>query len=109
LETRSKNLTVLWLLRITWEELITLILCLFLDVFEYFLPLLLSPIYGDLWDFVGFVFCVIYFGITGVISLLELFPGLDVIPIFTITWLIWFFYRRYKMRRELDSKLEKWR
>jgi len=109
LEARSKNLTALWLLRITWEELVTLIVCLLLDISEYFIPLLLSPIYGDLWDFAGFVFCVIYLGIIGAISLLELIPGFDVMPIFTLTWLIWFFIRRYKIRRELESDLAEWR
>ncbi|MFP3951040.1 MAG: hypothetical protein ACLFVP_02715 [Candidatus Bathyarchaeia archaeon] len=109
LATMSKNLTAPWLLRITWEELLTLILCLTLDIFDYFLPILLSPVYGDIWDFVGFVFCVIYFGIIGAISLLELFPGFDVVPIFTITWLIWFFYKRHKMKREINSELDEWR
>ncbi len=107
---RSKNtMSAPWLLRVSWEELITLTVCLGIDVIEYMLPMLMAPALGDVLDFAGVVFCVAYFGWLGAFSLLELIPGLDVIPIFTLTWLMWYTLKRRKERVRLDAQLERWK
>jgi len=42
------------------------------------------------------------------ISLLELLPGFDTVPFFTLTWVSWYTYRRRRMRKTLEKELEKW-
>jgi hypothetical protein len=66
-------------------------------------------VYGDVWDFAGFVFCVVYFGLVGAISLLEIIPSFDVIPFFTLTWLIWYLKRKREIKNSILSELEKWK
>jgi len=70
--------------------------------------MLLTPIIGDLVDFVGLLFAAVYFKWFAAISLLELFPGLDAVPLFTLTWASWYTYRRRRMRKTLEKELEKW-
>ncbi|MCW4050790.1 MAG: hypothetical protein NWE89_13750 [Candidatus Bathyarchaeota archaeon] len=104
----SKIVSAQWLQKISWEELMTLTVCLTIDLLEYAVPILMSPIYGDILDIVGFVFAAIYFNLIGAITLLELIPGLDIVPFFTLTWLTWYIYRRRKLRKRMDEELEKW-
>jgi len=75
-------------------ELLFLIICIVLDVSEYVVTILLQPWLGDLLDIVGIVACLLMFRLEGVVSLLELVPGLDVLPIFIITWVIWYYLKR---------------
>jgi hypothetical protein len=70
--------------------------------------MLLTPIVGDLVDFIGLLFAAVYFKWFAAISLLELLPGLDPVPFFTLTWVSWYTYRRHVMRKALEKELEKW-
>jgi hypothetical protein len=105
---QSEAVSAPWLLRLSWEELTTLSVCLSLDILELAAPVLLGPILGDLIPFVGLMFTAYYFRWFAAISLLELLPGLDPVPFFTLTWLSWYVNRRRRLRRELESELEKW-
>lgn len=87
----------------------TLAVCLSLDLLEYMIPFLLTPLYGDILDITGTIFSYIYFGWIGALTLLELVPGMDIFPIFTLTWVIWYLYKREKRKSKFSSDLEKWR
>lgn len=104
-----KPLEVPWLIRLFWDEMVTLLVCISLDVIEYIFPLLMIPVAGDLIDIIGLSFCTYFFNWIGLISVLELIPGLDALPIFTATWLIWYVLKRRKARMKQDDKLESWR
>ena len=78
----------------TIEELLFLILCIILDVSEYMVAILLLPLLGDFLDIVGIVACLAMFRWVGIVSLFELVPGADILPIFIITWLIWYFLKK---------------
>ena len=91
------------------DELTLLAVCLLLDFIEYFIPPLSAPMVGDILDFVGLVFAVLAFSWLGFITLLELIPGFDVIPSFTITWFIWYIFRERRLEAELEAELERWR
>ena len=82
----------------TEYEILTLIVCIILDIVEYTFAALLLPVFGDFLDVIGIAACFVMFRLIGVISLFELVPGADILPIFMITWLIWYLVRR---RREL--------
>ena len=97
-----------WILSVSWEELTTLVVCLCLDVSEFVAPMMLTPMLGDLLDLAGFLFCAVYFNVIGAISLLELVPGLDVIPFFSLTWLTWYLHRRRKLRQRTEEQLGEW-
>ena len=58
--------------------------------------ILLLPVFGDFLDIIGIIACLVMFRWIGIISLLELVPGADVLPIFMITWLIWYFLKKAK-------------
>lgn len=75
-------------------ELFSLILCLLLDISEYIAAILTLPIIGDTMDIVGIVACLLMFRWIGVVSLLELVPGADILPIFIITWLAWYLAKK---------------
>jgi hypothetical protein len=60
------------------------------------LVILLFPLVGDFLDVVGIIMCFALFRWIGLISLLELVPGLDVLPIYIITWLVWYLVKRRK-------------
>lgn len=84
-------------------------MCITLDVLEYIMPALMLPLAGDVLDFAGFVFCVYYFGWIGFVALFEVIPGLDVIPNFTITWLVWYLMKKRNDQLRLQEELEKWK
>jgi hypothetical protein len=104
----SEMVSAPWLLRISWEELLTLAICLTLDVLDYVAPILLTPLFGDILDFTGLIFSAVYFNWIGSIALLELIPGLDIVPFFTFAWITWYTYRRRKMKKRLNKELERW-
>jgi len=104
----SETISAPWILKISWEELMTLLVCLCLDLLEFVAPILLTPVLGDMLDLAGFLFCAVYFNVVGAISLLELVPGLDVVPIFSLTWLTWYLLRRRRMRKRVEEQLGEW-
>ncbi len=77
-------------------ELLTLAICIILDIVEYMFAILLVPIIGDFLDIIGIVACFAMFRLIGIISLFELVPGADILPIFIITWLIWYLVKKRK-------------
>jgi len=101
--------SVLWSISLWFDEIIMLIVCLSLDFFEIIFPPLMVPLIGDILDFTGVVFCVTIFGWIGFPSLLELIPGLDVLPIFTATWLMWYVIQRRDAKTRMERQLERWR
>ncbi len=86
-------------------ELFSLILCIVLDVSEYVAAVLLLPLVGDMLDVVGIIACLAMFRWIGFVSLLELVPGADILPIFIITWLVWYFLK--KQKKEKQERLHK--
>lgn len=104
----TETVSAPWILSLSWEELTTLIVCLSLDILEFIAPMLLTPVLGDILDLAGFLFCAVYFNVIGAISLLELVPGLDVVPFFSLTWLTWYLHRRRKLRQRVDEHLGEW-
>ena len=75
-------------------ELFSLILCVVLDVIEYAAAVLTMPVVGDLFDLVGILICFFMFRWIGLLTLVELVPGSDVLPTFIITWLIWYLLKK---------------
>jgi hypothetical protein len=98
-----------WLVRLWGKEIATLFVCLLLDFIEYLFPPLMAPVIGDPLDFAGTVLSVAFFGWIGFISLLELIPGIDAIPVFTITWLIWYIFKKRTDMKRIENELERWR
>ncbi|UCD96502.1 MAG: hypothetical protein JSV35_00150 [Candidatus Bathyarchaeota archaeon] len=90
--TRSSQYVVF-----TEYELLSLVICITLDVSEYIVAILLLPVVGDLLDVFGIIMCFVLFRLIGIISLFELVPGVDVFPVFIITWLSWYFIRRRRL------------
>jgi len=85
----------------TEQELFFLVVCIVLDVSEYMVAVLLLPVVGDFLDIVGIVACFVMFRWVGVVSLFELVPGADILPIFIFTWLIWYLVRKSGQRRKM--------
>lgn len=105
----TKSVSVPWFLSMFWDEIFTLIVCVFLDVIEYVFPLLMIPVAGDIIDLVGVTFCIYFFSWTGAIAFLEIIPGLDSLPLFTATWLIWYVMKRRRAQQKQREELENWR
>ena len=80
----------------SYRELINLIICIFLDVLDYVIPILRTPLIGDLFDILGLAIAVVLFGWLGLISLLEFVPALDILPMSTVNWLAWVYSKRSK-------------
>lgn len=92
-----------------WETFTTLMLCLSLDFIEFLVPPLMAPLVGDMLDLAGVVFCVFLLRLPGFITLLELIPGVDVLPIFTVAWLVWYLTKKRRDRARMEHELERWR
>jgi hypothetical protein len=86
-----------------------LLICVSLDIVEFLFPLLLIPVAGDFIDIIGLSFCLYFFNWIGIIATLELIPGFDSLPIFTISWLVWYILKRKKSKRIESDVLEEWR
>ena len=78
-------------------ELFSLVICIILDIIEYAVAVLTMPLIGDLFDFIGILVCIFIFRWIGLVSLVELVPGADVLPIYIITWLMWYFFKKQKI------------
>jgi hypothetical protein len=103
-----KTIETPWL-SITWEDMSTLAICLALDLLDYLVPFMATPIYGDILDLTGIVFCMIFFNWIGSVAFLELIPGTDIIPIYSITWLTWYINISRARRKNLEQELEQWK
>jgi hypothetical protein len=88
------------------DELLFLIVCIALDIIEYVVTILLLPMVGDFLDIIGIIACLAMFRWVGIISFLELIPGADILPIFIITWLVWYFLKK-RGKREEQERLQK--
>jgi len=105
----TKSLSAPWAVRLTWDELATLAVCLSLDFVEYLFPMLMTPLYGDLFDLAGVAFSLVFFRWFGLISLLEIVPGLDALPIYTANWLVWYLFKRRREMMHAEDQLERWK
>ena len=81
---------------LSYGEFVNLIICLSIDIVEYIFPVLMLPLIGDLFDLVGIATCLVLFRVVGLIALLELVPGLDILPMNTITWFVWLVLKRQR-------------
>lgn len=74
---------------------IALLLALFNDFLD-FMGIGCVPIVGDLIDIITSAFLMIAYGVPGAIALLELIPGIDILPIMIVTGVtcVWYKYRR---------------
>ncbi len=61
---------------------------------------------GDLLDIIGIIACLVMFRWVGIISLFELVPGADILPIFIITWLTSYFLKK-RGKKEKQERLRK--
>lgn len=80
----------------TETELLFLGICILLDISEYIAAMLLLPLFGDIFDLAGILGCFLMFQWIGLFSILELVPGLDILPIFIITWIIWYLTKKIR-------------
>ncbi|MCJ7631997.1 hypothetical protein MUP77_06340 [Candidatus Bathyarchaeota archaeon] len=90
---------------LSYSEFVDLAMCLSIDIVEYVIPVLMLPLIGDLFDLVGIASCLVLFRAVGLTSLLELVPGLDILPMNTITWFVWLFLKR--QREALEGSVGK--
>ena len=93
----------------TYDEAIRLLICMFFDLIEYISPVLLAPILGDAIDVLGFGLGIFLFRWIGLLSLLEFFPYADVLPIFIITWIIWFLLKKQKEKDAYLRLQQEWK
>jgi hypothetical protein len=96
-------------LSFTFRELILLFFCIILDVIEYLVKPLLAPIIGDLLDLIGITVSIFMFGWIGALSMLELVPGLDILPIYSITWITWYYMKKDREKKEREKFQKKWK
>ena len=78
-------------------ELFFLSVCIILDISEYIVAILLLPFFGDILDITGIITSFLMFSWIGFISILELVPGADILPIFIITWIIWYITKKRRL------------
>lgn len=95
MERRKKENSLRYFI-FTEFELLTLVVCIILDISEYMFAILLLPLVGDFLDIIGIVACFAMFRLIGIVSLFELVPGIDILPTFIITWVIWYLVRKRK-------------
>lgn len=105
----QESLNAPWEHSLTWDEMSTLAVCLSLDLLEYLIPFMMTPIFGDILDFTGITFALIYFNVYGAISILELVPGFDIIPLYTISWVAWYLQSSNHRKNQLKDELDSWR
>ena len=94
---------------LTLDEIIRLIIVVVFDVSEYALPILLTPIIGDVLDIVGVGLGIFFFGWYGLISLIEFLPFVDYFPVFILTWFIWYYAKKTKEKEHLEKIKEQWK
>jgi len=81
---------------LSYSEFVRLVISLSIDVVEYIVPVLMLPLIGDLFDIVGVATSIYLFREAGLLTLLELVPGLDFLPMNTIAWFVWLILKRQR-------------
>jgi len=81
---------------LSYSEFVRLVISLSIDVVEYIVPVLMLPLIGDLFDIVGVATSIYLFREAGLLALLELVPGLDILPMNTIAWFVWLILKRQR-------------
>jgi hypothetical protein len=85
---------------LTYGEFMRLVISASIDAVEYVVPILSLPLIGDLFDIVGLSMSLYLYGWTGLVSALELVPGLDLLPLNVLTWVVWIIIKRQKEATE---------
>jgi len=93
---------------LTEGELLSLIVCVLLDISEYVIQILVMPVVGDFFDILGTIACLLMFRLVGIISLIEFIPGADIFPIFIITWMVWYYLKKRRERESRETQQKKW-
>ena len=91
------------------DEAVRLMICVLFDVAEYAIPVLLTPMVGDVLDIVGIGAGILMFGWIGLLSILEFIPMADIFPIFTFIWIIWYYTKKEKEKEQQRRYREKWK
>lgn len=91
------------------DEAVRLMICVLFDVAEYAIPVLLTPMVGDVLDIVGIGAGILMFGWIGLLSILEFIPMADILPIFISTWIIWYYMKKEKEKEQQRRYREKWK
>ena len=91
------------------DEAIRLIICVAFDVAEYAVPILLTPVIGDVLDIAGVGLGLALFGWLGLISVVELLPLFDYFPVFILIWVVWYYMKRQEEKERLQKLKEKWK
>lgn len=92
-----------WVLSaLTYGEFVRLVVSLSIDLIEYIIPILLLPIIGTLYAIVGVSTSLYLYGWVGLIAMLDLIPGLNLLPMNTVTWAVWLIAKR---QRETTERL----
>ena len=73
---------------LSYGEFKRLLVCLCLDSVEYVFLFLMPPL-GEIFGVASLVISLLMFGWIGLISGLDMLPDADILPINTITWLVW--------------------
>jgi hypothetical protein len=94
---------------LTSDEVIKLLVCVVFDAIEYVFPVLLTPLVGDVLDVIGIGVGIILFGWLGLFSLFEFVPTVDLLPIFTLTWCIWYFLKKKTEEEQIERLKTKWK
>ena len=94
---------------LTLGEAIRLVICVAFDVAEYAVPILLTPMIGDILDIAGIGLGIALFGWVGLISVVELLPLFDYFPVFTFIWIIWYYLKRQEEKERVEKLKEKWK
>ena len=92
-----------WVLRtLTYGEFMRLVISASIDAVEYVVPILSLPLIGDIFDIVGLATSLYLYGWVGLVTALELVPGLDLLPMNVLTWVVWIIIKR---QREATERL----
>ena len=106
---KTKKLKLPKYTSLTFDEIVRLLICVVFDVAEYALPILLMPIAGDVLDIAGIGLGLILFGWYGLISLFEFLPFFDFFPFFILTWVVWYYAKKYRQKQKLENLKQEWR
>ena len=83
-------------------EFMRLVISLSIDLIEYIIPVLMLPLISSLYALIGLATSLYLYRGVGIIAALDLIPGLDILPINTITWFVWLILKR---QREATERL----
>ncbi|MCJ7631239.1 hypothetical protein MUP77_02385 [Candidatus Bathyarchaeota archaeon] len=86
------------------HELTCLIISLSVDIIEYIIPILMIGIIGTFYGLIGLATSLYLYKGVGAISALDIIPGLDILPMNTITWVVWIVLKRQKEAAERQIK-----